>query len=81
MLGGYCRKRRISRARAYNRRIASSSIPIPGPLANPVLEDLKDSWPNVMLCVEPWYGDISMERGLPLEAAVGQASHAEEGHG
>lgn len=71
MLGVYCRKRRVSRATAYNRRNASPSVPVPRPLANAILEDLKYSWPNVMLCVEPWYGYIGLERGLPLEAAVG----------
>jgi hypothetical protein len=44
---------------------------MPRPLADAIFEDLKHSWPNVMLCIEPRYRYISVEGSLPLETAVG----------
>lgn len=47
------------------------SVPMARPLYQSVFEDLEDSRSNIVLSVEPWNGYISVERGLPLEAAVG----------
>ncbi len=45
-------------------------VPVPGPFSEPVFEDLKDSWSDVMFCVEPWDGYVGVKRGFPFEATV-----------